>query len=129
MCVPDVLRRHCELQALRTHRHAHRRVVAALPDDLHAIERVEQRLTRNGEPVGIPARDELLIVREVAFDQPGGHFGARRTEHHVAVSQHDFDLPVAGQALHLGQALRGYQHALALAEHAHTLQIANRQAV
>ena len=41
--LPDVLRRHRELETARAHREPHRRVVAVLADDLHAIERVEQR--------------------------------------------------------------------------------------
>ena len=90
---------------------------------------VVQRVARDGEPVRVPARDELLVVRELAFDQPGGDLGARRAEHDLALAQHDFDLAVAGEPLHLGEALRGDEHLLALREHAHALEVAHREPV
>ena len=48
---------------------------------------------------------------------------------HLALAEHDLDLTVAGEPLHLGQTLRGDEHLLALAQHADAAQVAHREPV
>ena len=81
------------------------------------------------QPVRVPARDELLVVREIALDEPRGDLGARRAEHDVALAQHDLDLAVAGEPLHFGEALGRDEDLLALLEHAHALEVPDCQPV
>jgi len=97
--------RHRELEPAPTHREPDRRVVSVLTHDLHPVECFHQRRTVHDQSIGITARNELFVVREVAFDQPRRDFGLRRAEHDIPFAEHDFDLTVAGQPLHFGQAL------------------------
>ena len=127
--VPDILRSHRHLDAGRTHRKAHCGVVAVLTDDLHAVERIDERVARHGDTVRVSAGDELLVVREVALDQARRDFGARRAEHDVALPQHHLDLAVAGKSLHFGETLGRDENALAFLEHAHALEVADCEPV
>ena len=48
---------------------------------------------------------------------------------HLAFAEQDLDLTVAGQPLHLGEALRRDEHLLPLGQHADAAQIAHREPV
>ena len=78
---------------------------------------------------GIPTRDELLVVRELALDQPRGDLGTRRAERDLALAEHDLDLTVAGEPLHLREALRRDEHLLTLGQHADAAKITHREPV
>ena len=50
-------------------------------------------------------------------------------ERHVALTEEHLDLAAAEQPLHLAEALGADEHLLALGEHAHTRQVADREPV
>jgi hypothetical protein len=81
--------------------------------------------------MGIAGGDELLIIRELALDQPGGDLGRSHPEHDLALAEHDLDLShrARQEPLHLTETLGGHQDPLPFLEHAHPLQVAHGETV
>ena len=76
------------------------------------------------------ARDEVPVVGELAFDQPGGEPAATGLERRLALPQPEVDRVRRGQQPgQLGQCTRRQQHALALGQHRRTDQVADGQPV
>ncbi len=67
MGLADVLGDGHQLEAVVRHGQPHRGGLAG--QELHAPDRLEQRLAADREAVGLGLRDEPLVGRELALDQ------------------------------------------------------------
>src|SRR5436190_24315368 len=105
MSLADVLGHGRQLETLGRHRQSNGRSVPSLPDEPYTIDCGAELVARHRQLVRVPARDELLVVREVALDQTGGHGRASDPEHDLALGQHDLDLLFAEQSLNLTESL------------------------
>ena len=129
MRLTDVLGDCRQLEAFGRHGQANGRRVASLPDESNTVDRCAQLIARDGQLVRVTARDELLVVREVTFDQARRDGRTPDTEHDLALRQDDLDLLLSEEPLDLAQPLTRYQHLLAFRQHAHALEITHREAV
>ena len=81
-----------------------------------------QRVARHGEPVRVAARDQLLVVRELALDQPGGDVGGADPERRPRARRGTTSIsPSLESRCTSPRPFAADQHLLALREHAHAL--------
>src|SRR5206468_8487466 len=93
---------HCrQFEAFGRHGQTDGRRVTSWSDESDAVDRRTELVPRDGQLVRVAAGDELLVIREVTFDQTCGHRSAPDTEHDLALRQYDLDLLLSEKPLDL----------------------------
>ena len=127
----DVLGGGGQLQAGGVHGQPDRAGVSVLAtDEADPVHRVGQRVAFDGQLVRIPARHQLLVVRELSFDETCRELGAVEAERHVAFPEEHLDIAFAGEEpLKLPEALRPHEHGSSLGQQAHTREVTDGETV